>query len=105
MQWSLISHIFGINSSKTNFLTPNDNQPNIRARDSYFGIHIFWCAEADTGAALGGGASFRGITFGFGSDSELFLSDLELPSVQASWIIQTPNKNTLTQNSKVELGI
>ena len=105
MQWSLISHIFGINSSKTNFLTPNDNQPNIRARDSYFGIHIFWCAEADTGAALGGGASFQGITFGFGSDSKLFLFDPKLPSVQASWIIQTPNKNTLTQNSKVELGI
>ncbi|KAK7834809.1 histone deacetylase 8 [Quercus suber] len=59
----------------------------------------------DTGATLGGGAFFQGITFSFGSDSELFLSEPELPSVQASWIIQTPNKNTLTQSSKVELGI
>ena len=62
-------------------------------------MHTFWCAGADTWAAdcAGlGGASFRGITFGFGSDSELFLSDPELPSVQASWIIQTQNKNTHT---------
>ena len=34
MQLSLVSHILESIPSKINFLTPNDNQPNIGARDS-----------------------------------------------------------------------